>query len=189
MEVKGEKIVVGNVPVDATGTKVEPEQQPIQRILNVSDKVRLGSGIGDGESTVTDKEIGTFISCEMSAAEFAIPYSEPCHSCRHFDQKRASELIARAENNPKGQAILRTFIDEVGDPRRVKNAGICGPLSEVARDTVFVLPEVTCPDKVRDVEGREQPFGRHYAPRDLNEEKNSSRAYDSVLQSAQGKIP
>lgn len=188
MKIEGEKIEIAHVPYDDKGDKLEPEQQPARRLLYSPVDTKFDGG------TDTGHQMSTFISVEMTAEELAQGIAKPCRACRHFNKKAALEWYNRAQQTPAGIEILRQFaaehpnLDELGPERAFGIMGVCNPMSELARETMLVHPDSTCPETVRDWDGQACKFGSHFVPDDRTEEKNSSTVKDQIMRKAEGRI-
>lgn len=196
MDIKGEKIEVVPLTRDQNGERIEPEQAPARRLLDVSDRVKLTH---NGEKT--DATLPMSISVEMPAHELAMGMSQPCFSCRHFDQKAWYEYRRSREGTIDGRdemarykaELIRTTnaaptVDASGENVDVEFAmrsmGICRVLTEACREATIVYPVSTCPAALPKTG---EAFPRAYVPRTSDDAKQSTATFDSIMRSAQGR--
>lgn len=190
MEIKGEKIEVVPLKRDEAGDKVEPEQAPARRLLDVSQSITLTGANGEAQTTAA---LPMTVSIEMPALELAMGLSSPCFSCRYFDQKAWYEYRRSQTATVDGRAKLQAMEEELirsanADPADVEEAmqsmGICQVLTEARRDAVIVHPVSTCPDTLPN---STVPFPRSYKARTSDDARNATATFDSIMRSAQGR--
>lgn len=197
MEIKGEKIEVVPLTRDEKGDKIEPEQAPARRLLDVSDRVTLTNN-----GTKTDQTLPISISVEMPAHELAIGMSQPCFSCRHFDQKAWYEYRRSREATVDGREEMARYkaelvrstnaaptVDPVSGDVDVEFAlqsmGVCRPLTEACGEVTIVYPVSTCPANLPKTG---EPFPRCYVPRTSDDARQSTATFDRIMRTAQGRI-
>jgi hypothetical protein len=189
MKINSEKLEVVPLTHDERGEKLEPEQVPARRLLDVSDTVTLTGPGGEVQSTVA---MPMSVSVEMSAGELARGFSQPCFSCKHFDERAWTSYLDAKLSTPDGRAYIFALRDEYirgsgADPEDAeftfRMMGVCRILAEAQRDVVAVHPASTCPDKLKDG----STFPRSYQPRTSDDERQSSATFDSIMRSAQGR--
>lgn len=190
MEIKGEKVEVVPFARDDKGQKLEPEEAPARRLLDVSQRITLSGPDGTTQSTVA---LPMSISLEMPAHELARGMSQPCFSCRHFDAKAWGEYRRAKLATPEGRAEMISMGEGLiengaADPEDVEavldTMGICRVLTEARRDAVTVHPVSTCPDTLPN---SVEPFPRSYEPRSSDDARQSTATFDSIMRSAQGR--
>lgn len=190
MKVNGETIQVVPLTHDEKGDKLEPEQAPARRLLDVSDTISLTGPGGEVQSTAV---MPMSVSVEMPAGELALGLSQPCFSCKHFDAQAWLQYRRSRMATPEGRAELQAMSEELvrsanADPEDVEMAmsgmGICRVLTEARNDAVIVYPVSTCPDTLPN---SVTPFPRSYKPRTSDDARQSSATFDSIMRSAQGR--
>lgn len=186
MEIKRDTLAIGGLIADERGDKVEPEQQPVVRALEVEASVGGSSG----------GVLGTLpgvIQVAQPAGVFADDLRHKCIGCAHFDRRGFAVLKKRMEGTKEGFRqlnVLRASLlesgnasvaelheDEAGD-RDVEGAlsmmGLCRALGEIMRDDVAVHPLANCPEGAN-----------YFQARDSAADKAGSAAYDSIMRLAQ----
>lgn len=199
MKIRRDLLRIGTGAVMADGTKAEPEQQPVQRIIESSAGATAG-GAGVGQLPVR------FVS-EMSAGELSAVASRTCQHCKHFDHK-AFQRVLQVADSPASPFEKRQAVNEIRaallmsdnanlndshsgldgdfDVEAALNAcGVCQALTALDNDLNVMHPTASCPAHVM---SPTQPHGL-FQPKDRAAKKEASRSYDQVLGQAQGKIP
>lgn len=196
MDIKGETIQVVPLTHDEKGDKLEPEQAPARRLLDVSERITLTN-----QGVQSDAALPMSVSVEMPAHELAIGMSQPCFSCRHFDQKawyeyrraREATLDGREEMaRYKAELIRSTNAAPTFDPVTgnvdvefaMQSMGVCRPLTEACNDITVVYPVSTCPATLPN---SLTPFPRCYVPRTSDDARQSSATFDQIMRTAQGR--
>jgi hypothetical protein len=196
MEIKNEKIEVVPLTRDEKGERIEPEQAPARRLLNVSDRITLTN-----QGVKSEQSLPMSVSVEMPAHELAIGMSQPCFSCRHFDQKawydyrraRMATADGREEMARYKAELIRSTnaaptLDVTGEDVDVEFAmqsmGVCRPLTEACREITIVYPVSTCPATLPN---SITPFPRCYEPRTSDDARNSTATFDQIMRTAQGR--
>jgi hypothetical protein len=196
MDVKGERIEVLPLTHDEAGNKIEPEQAPARRLLDVSDGITIG-----GQKT--EKELPITVSVEMSAGELAVGLSEPCMGCKHFDPSAWKQYRRTLESTADGQrelnkmrwAIIGTGNAAIqarhaapdGDTdveHALAMLGVCHPLTDLLGDVTIVYPMATCPATLPQ---HPEPIPKCYAPKTGDDVRKRSFVFDSVMRAAQGR--
>lgn len=200
MDIKSEKLEVMPLKRDEKGDKVEPEQVPARRLLDVSDTISLGAPGSDKRS---DRRMKMNVSIEMPAVDLALGMSRACFMCKNFDNKAFKAWMRKAATTVEGQrdlnsiraaiagssnAAIHARHSNAGDgdtdvEHAIQMLGICHPLTELAREPQIVYPISTCPANTRAGE----PFPNSFTPRTRDDERQSSATFDSIMRSAQGK--
>lgn len=189
MKINSETVQVVPLTHDEKGDKLEPEQAPARRLLDVSDTVTLTGGGGSVQTTAT---MPMTVSVEMSAGELARGFSTPCFSCKHFDAEAWRDYVETKASSPEGRTYIhelkadyiRQGGAELGDVEEIfSTMGVCRLLSEACRDVIAVHPVSTCPATLKDG----TPFPRSYKPRTSDDARQSSATFDSIMRSAQGR--
>lgn len=186
MEIKRDTLTVGGLIADERGDKVEPEQQPVVRVLDVATAVSGTSGETLGALPGRIQQI-------QSAGVFAQDLRSKCVNCTHFDRRgfaavrrkltstldglrQLNEL--RASLLESGNATIADLHEAEDGDRDVEGAlsmmGLCRALGELARDDVAVHPLANCP------EGYDL-----FKPRDGAADKAGAAAYDHIMHLAQ----
>lgn len=190
MKINGEKVEVVPLTHDERGEKIEPEQAPARRLLDVSDTITLTGANGEVQSTAV---MPMSVSVEMPAGELALGMSQPCFSCKHFDQRawyeyrraRESTLEGRAELQAMREELIRSANADVDEVEfAMQSMGICRLLTEARNDAVIVYPVSTCPDTLPNTT---TPFPRSYEPRTSDDARQSTLTFDSIMRTAQGR--
>lgn len=190
MKINGETIQVVPLTHDEKGDKLEPEQAPARRLLDVSDTISLTGPNGEVQSTAV---MPMSVSVEMPAGELALGLSQPCFSCKHFDTAAWAQYRRSRMATAEGRAELLAMQEELirsanADPSDVEEAfsgmGICRVLTEARNDAVIVYPVSTCPDTLPN---SAVPFPRSYKARTSDDARNSTATFDSIMRSAQGR--
>lgn len=179
------------------GEKLEPEQQPAQRVMATDAAVSMRGGPQVGS-------IPTEIVADGTAGEFANAVRSKCFTCKHFDHKGWNQLRlywGNSQNkdlfeklNKVRYALLTTQNPELarrsegldGDfdvEHSLTQMGICRPLTEMNGAAVIVSPISTCPDEVCTPAA---PVGL-YLPKDKEHERLSNVGYDKIMRMATGK--
>jgi hypothetical protein len=189
MKINSEQLQVVPLTHDEKGEKIEPEQAPARRLLDVSDTITLTGRGGEVQSTAV---MPMSVSVEMPAGELARGFSQPCFSCKNFDLAAWGEYLEARKATVDGRAELQALQEEfirgagadAGDADfTFRMMGVCRILSEAQRDVVAVHPASTCPDQLKDG----SPFPRSYRPRTSDDERQSSATFDSIMRTAQGR--
>jgi hypothetical protein len=191
MEVKSELLRVG-MQVDG-GTKAEPEEVGVQRVLlgNVPAGLHTGGAVGS---------IRGEIVAETTVGQLANQARHPCFTCLHFNnpawmrlksawwqgtmQQRQTLNEIRAHLVAQGCAAFHdrhTGQDGELDVEHALNMlGVCEPLSEIKKDAIMVYPTNGCPDEVC------SPTAPHglYVPLNKDAERMGSQAFDSIMKLA-----
>lgn len=196
MDVKGERIEVLPLTHDEAGNKIEPEQAPARRVLDVSDGI-----VVNGQKT--EKELPISVSMELPAGQLAVGLSEPCASCKNFDAKAWKQYRRTLESTAEGQrelnkmrwAIIGTGNAAIqarhaapdGDTdveHALAMLGVCHPLTDLLGDVTIVYPMATCPGRLPQIDG---PIPKMYTPKTSDDARMRSKVFDSVMRAAQGR--
>lgn len=200
LEIKSEKVEVLPLKRDEKGDKIEPEQAPARRLLDVSDTISLG---GPGSNVKSKQQMPINVSVEMPAAELAVGISQTCFLCKNFNQKAWRQYMRKAGSTADGQRELNAMRAAIagtanaavhsrhgngtdGDTdveHAMQMLGVCHPLTELAGTPQIVYPIATCPATTR----TGVPFPKSFSPRTRDDERQSSAAFDSIMRAAQGK--
>jgi len=181
------------------GSKIEPEQQPAQRVIEADGEVEMRSGGVVGSMPVR-------IISDMTAGSLAMVVRSRCRTCKNFDRtswrkmvRKADEVDAPAIEKASAMmvrdALLMTDNADVIDANTVSptepdfdveaalnSMGICHALTEFKRDLIVVHPLSGCPTEVATPE-RQEGF---YTPRSNEAERLAQAKYDEVMRAAQG---
>lgn len=195
MDVKGERIEVLPLTHDEAGSKIEPEQAPARRLLDVSDGISVNG-------VKTEKQLPITVSVEMPAGELAVGLSEPCMSCKHFDAAAWKQYRRNLESSADGQRELNrmrwaivgtgnvslqarhTSIEgDVDVEHALSMLGVCHPLTDLLGDVTIVYPMSTCPATLPQ---HPAPIPKCYAPKTSDDVRKRSAVFDSVMRAAQG---
>lgn len=196
MDVKGERIEVLPLTHDEAGNKIEPEQAPARRLLDVSDGITVNG-------VKTEQQLAMTVSVEMTAGELAVGLSEPCMSCKHFDPAAWKEYRRTLESSADGQrelnkmrwaivgtgnAALQARHTGADGDTDVEHAlsmlGVCHPLTDLLGDVTIVYPMATCPATLPQ---HPEPIQKCYTPKTSDDSRNRSKVFDSVMRAAQGR--
>lgn len=197
LRIRSDVLKVRHHPFDARGHKVEPEQQPVTRVLSTDAAVSMQRGgppIGS---------IPTEIITEGSAGEFASSVRSKCFTCKNFDHKaweklrlywgNSSDKTLFAKLNGVRYSLMVTNNADLsrrsegidGDfdvEHSLSQMGLCKPLTEINQDPVIVSPISTCPDNVCTPAN---PTGL-YVPKDKEHARLANSAYDKIMRMAMG---
>jgi hypothetical protein len=198
MKIKDDLLQVTSGVDHADGTKGEPEEQIVRRVLLTdADATLAGNTVG---------EIAASVVVDSTVKDFVTAIVQNCASCKHFDHKAWKSYLARAID-PTAPMHLREGLNELRaglmmtmnasvhaehedeDGMNVEEAlasmGFCHVLKEIVKDDVVVHPLSTCPAESRTATN---PDG-YFEPRDRSAEMAGERVYDSMMRRAQGKVP
>lgn len=201
MEIKSEKVEILPLTHDEKGQRIEPEQAPARRLLDVSDGISLGGLPGEGQKT--KKEMPITVSVEMPVAQLAVGMSKTCFLCKNFDQKAWRAYMRKAASTADGQRELnamRAAIAGTGNAavharhdngadgdtdieHAMQMLGVCHPLTEIMGTPQIVYPIAACPETTRSG----IPFPHSFEPRTRDDERQSSAAFDAIMRAAQGR--
>lgn len=188
----GEKLEVTHGARADDGTKLEPEEQGVRRTI-----------LTDAAAKHGDDAVGTMrasLVTEMSAAEAAVIFSQPCHLCAHWRPDEWPAARRKLESTPEGIADLNRMraallssgsvgMENNGESFDVEHAlahgriGVCKALTEILRDDMFTDRDATCPDALPDG----SPLPALFAPRRGDERRASDATRDQILRLAQGR--
>lgn len=200
MKIKADYLRIRNVPFDAEGKPVEPEQQPVQREIQTS---------FDVTGNMTGQHFGSLpsqIIVENHTVQDFVPMARwKCKGCKHFDREAWKKLMAAWEDpsapieQRKYLNGIRGMLHETGNAdilkrhndgsggldvdHALKTLGICRPMSEIKQAPIIVYPTSSCPIEVCSAE---QPQG-FYTPKDREAERQGSEAFDKLMRAAQGR--
>lgn len=186
MRVK-DTIRVGGALSDGEGNKLEPEQQPVTRTVELP-----APAVGTETGT-----LGTMrgaIEIVQPAGIFADDLRTKCCNCVHFDNPGFLAAKKRLEGTAEGRKqlhVLRAALldtgnasvrdmhaDDEGDfnpDHALSTMGLCRALSELAKDEVAVHPLANCPEGAN-----------LFKARDMSADRRGSIAYDAIMRSADG---
>lgn len=199
MKIRQDLLRVRSNPYDDRGEKIEPEQQPAQRVLTTDAEVSMQGGAAVGT-------LPTQIVYETTAGELARAMRHPCFSCKNFDARSwgrlylrmtdpTAPLDQRQELNAIRAALLTTrnaklqnrhVSEKEGDmdpEHALSQLGICRPLTEIHGTPVIVHPLGGCPPEVCTTT---EPNGL-YDPKDTDADRMGSKTFDNVMKLATGK--
>ena len=160
---------IGHGFQEEDGTKLEPELQPVRRIIDSAAEVNGAENIE--KQLGRDLSLPLQITSESTAIETAELLAQQCHRCAHWSQtawdhdRRILEqtAVGRADlDRMRAQAIDCGADVKITDSARVSAdplldcMGKCHALSEIANDGIYSHPEPTCPD--RDPAGNPLPL-------------------------------
>lgn len=184
MKVKDDSLQIQSVPYDVeTGEKLEPEEVPVQRVLDGGAPVSFQGGDGEVLGHLRSKIIR-----EGDAITFANEAAAQCVRCKHFDQKAFRDWL----RSPRGQehklALLdglaqqyQTTIDNPELNFQLNFIGLCRIQTEIDGDVAITRPDYPCSVMVTPA----TPTGAFDAVTS-GDEKISSARYDQILRIAQG---
>src|SRR5512136_2378121 len=84
MKATSDELRIGHGIPDDKGQPLEPEEQPVDRVLGTDVLVTLGSAPGKG--TPINRPMSGRVTVESTAGEMAAEFSEQCRLCTHWDQ-------------------------------------------------------------------------------------------------------
>lgn len=203
MKIKNDYFRIANAATDLKGKKLEPEAQPIQRVLETS----FAAGGTNGQ---VYGQMGGEIASQSTAGEVAQRLRAMCAGCKHFDNKDWVKFVRRADDalaprdqrelvNSMRASLLMTFnatLDAtLTDASPAEDGGVdvehvlmsmgtCHALVSHYGDVIGVHPLSSCPVEVC---GPSQPDG-FFEHKSNASSKAGDKGYDVVMQRAAGKI-
>lgn len=180
----GERIDIGHGARADDGTKLEPEEQPVRRVIATEAEAKHGDNVVGA--------IRTNITADMTAIEAAAILSQPCHLCMHWRPDEWPAARRRLESTPEGLADLNRMRaallgsgsaglangDEGFDVEHALahgRIGVCKALSDLFRDDMLTEREATCPSQ--------GPNGETIPPLFVAKRGDARRASDSTRDS------
>lgn len=200
MKIKKEFFHIASGQRDMQGQKLEPEQQTAAHVVQVSiPAVGMMSGQHRGE-------VSGAIVVEQTAQEMALKVAGHCGHCKHFDHVNCQHHLramdhpgASLENRQQVNQIRAGLIEtqnaalqdrhtghdgEMDVEHALSQLGYCRVLSEVMGEETIVHPLSFCPNEIRTPEA---PMG-YFQPKDQENARAGSKAYDEIMQRAAGRI-
>jgi len=200
MKIKADFLRISTATHDAGGARIEPEEQMAQRVQTVEVPATLRTANGE----VDAGSMKGAIVQERPAIQIAHDLQGQCFRCRWFNVKRFRTWLRDNTKSVEGMkrineirwwmsttnnhALAERHVGEDGEidaEHGLTQLGICGPLSEMAKDEVIIHMTGSCPGFVR---SEMAPLGMFQA-KDTDSEKFGAAAYDGVMQRAAGKMP
>ena len=195
MKALDETIKIGHGIPDDRGTKLEPEEQPVDRVIDSTAAVTLGNAPGEGEQIT--QPLRVTVTDEMTADDAVDVFTRQCQFCMHWDQstyRRERRLYDQEELDEQRAGVL-----EVASPRELarfgetalKNAdavldatlGRCQALSQFSPDGVLdTHARAFCP--ASDPDGNAIPIA--FKPRP-DAQRTVISIRDRILKTASGK--
>lgn len=196
MKIKSDMLRIRTVPFDDKGQKMEPEQQPVQRVIHTDSPATMRNGQMVGT-------LPTNIVMDTTVAEMVPGMRRPCFSCKHFDRRNWKELFRlwseptapiekRRELNAIRAALLETNNAEIQHrhdseegmmvEHAISTLGICRPLTEIDKNPVIVYPKACCPANLITAD---KPHGL-YEPKNKDNERMGSQTFDNLMKAARG---
>lgn len=203
MEIKRDDLKIGTAPVDVTGTPLEPEQAPAERILGMDLPLTAGGVVVSrgvpGQVSVAIEGVG----------ELATNFRKRCALCKYFDHPYGQKVLQnmRDTKDPGWASMLEKYRAAVGASLEeyedqdeadraldlaMSNLGLCRAITEIFSKyeseanykfhPAFVMPEGGCPEEFGP--GGEW-LGELFKPSGRAAEKSGSQSYDRVLRAAQ----
>lgn len=199
MKIKADLLRIRTTPFDDKGDKVEPEAQPMQRVIQTDANVGMQGGGQVGS-------IPTEIQYETTVGEYAQGARHQCFTCKHFSRDAWKKLFSmwndptasidkRKALNGIRAALLQTnnatLADRSTNPmdgdfdveHAVALLGVCKPLTELRKDVVIVYPMSSCPPEVC---SKTNPDGL-YESRNKELDRVGSQEFDRIMRVAQGR--
>jgi hypothetical protein len=200
MKVKKEYFAFASGQRDASGQKLEPEQQTAAHVVQVSIPA-TGSLSGQHRG-----EVSGAIIVEQTAQEMALKVAGRCGHCKHFDHANCQNHL-RAMDHPGATIEQRQQVNqmraglietqnaalhdrhmghdgEMDVEHALASLGYCRVLSEVMNEETVVHPLSFCPNEIRTPE---MPMG-YFQPKDQENARAGSAKYDEIMQRAAGRI-
>lgn len=183
-------------PVD--GTKLEPEQQTVSRVLSTAPSEASSRQTGQIYGSLP-----TEIVAQTTVAELAQGIKRLCKDCKHYDNPSLQKAIKGAERSPdlvkrdginqirahllatQNAVIGQVHDDGQGDvdvEAALASLGVCRALTELDQELVAVHPLASCP---AEVVTPTSPHGLFQA-RDRETTKAQAIAYDTLMGKARG---
>lgn len=204
MEIKKEYLRVSSGGTDDKGTKLEPEEQNVDRVMTVDANITSGGGMKN-EGTMAIN-----IVASSSVIDLATRSKGLCGNCKYFDNETWKRDLNRIQS-PFGSIVAKKMLNELrmmllqtgnanlkegpdGDidlEGKLQEHGYCKALFAVYKErgetnedaTVLVIPESSCPAEFCN---ETQPLG-WFRPASREAAKMGMRNYDKLLNTAQGK--
>lgn len=203
MEIKKDYLRIAHAATDLEGKKLDPEAQPVQRVMETDFAANLSNGQVVGA-------VGGEIAAQSTAGVVARRLRAMCAGCKHFDQKTWQTMVRRADDplapmdqrqvvNAIRESLLMTnnatidatLTDQHPAPdggvdveHALMSLGICQALTAHYGEQIGVHPLSSCPEEVC---GPNQPEG-FFQLKGREAEKAGNVGYDMVMQRADGKI-
>ena len=192
MKATSEELKIGHGYREEDGTPLEPEAQPVDRVLSTPIGVTVGHGPGQG--TPIDASLRGNVTIESTAGEMAAEFTERCHLCKHWDQQTFQR--ARPNYPPAYQDRQRAIVLELAGPEALDLVlrqradsildaafGRCQALSHYSPDGVLdTFAQAFCPSVSPDG----YPIPRAFTPR-REAERDRTTIRDKILLTASGK--
>jgi len=194
---KGEKVEIGSGFREEDGTKIEPELQPVKKIIVSETTVDIGSGPDGGQRVGA---LPLAITSEMPAIEAADMLTSLCHACifwRPDEWPRVRATLTPQEIGALRATLLAKTSDEIpqlddgnDDFYALDHAmsdgthGVCKALSDMAGDDVVTFYTATCPDTAPNG----APLGLLFKPKS-EARRAVMRGRDAILLTASGRKP
>lgn len=190
----GERVDIAHGVRADDGTKLEPEEQPVRRVIATTADVKHGVN-------PTGAALRTSLTTEMNADEASRIMSEKCHLCAHWRPDEWPAVKRKLQSTPDGQAMLNRIRGEMlaggaaafpgmenGDDladveHALGSAGVCKALSDLFRDDMITMPDATCPET--DPHG--QPLPTLFVARRGDARRAATSTRDTILRTAQGR--
>lgn len=172
MEIKDDKFVVNNSPVDsAQGAKPEPEERPATRVMDVSN--RTGYGVNAIGGNPLQQQMKSSVTATRTVGEYAEAAVKTCRNCKHFDNAQWLKTLNKWKhsNDPFEQAELamarghlmtsNVILDSRGQMDHIDGSlsvyGLCKAYTDYFRNTLkhadgyvtWVHPDAQCPSRTR----------------------------------------
>lgn len=192
MKATTDELRIGHGIPDDKGQPLEPEEQPVDRVLGTDIAVTLGHGPGEG--TPIDRPLPGRVIVESTAGEMAAEFSEQCHLCAHWDQ--ALFRAERVAYDPREQDRQRAIVLELSGPEALDlvlrgradsildaSFGRCRALSHYSPDgRLDTFARAYCPSVTPDG----YPIRKAFTPR-REARADATQIRDRILLTAEGK--
>lgn len=189
MKIHGDRFQIGHGARDEKDQRLEPEEQPVRRILETSGTVNVGT---PEQGAPVGLSVPASVSAEMSAEDMEAVLATQCQFCANWDQ--AAWAKERHTINPidldrmRAQAldcaagtVLTEQQKQSADPL-LDCMGKCQALTELLGDDMYAHPQASCPEATPD--GHALPI--LFRPRD-GAKKLRAHVRDRIMRAAQGR--
>lgn len=195
MKTNSDQFQIGRGARDEHDQKLEPEEQPVRRILTSDAKMDAGD-LGDAIEAQQGRSLSVPLSvtAEMIALDAIEMLARQCHLCVHWRRdefQREKKILEATAVGRRDLDVMRAQAIDCGAdvPENVDLSeadpvlaimGKCMALSDLARDSIYSHPQACCPANGPGGE----PLPLLFKPRS---ERDEMAVRDRILNAAQGR--
>jgi hypothetical protein len=156
MKATTDELRIGHGIPDEKGQPLEPEEQPVDRVIGTILPVTLGNAPGEGAPVETPMR--GRVTVEGTALDAAVEFTEQCYLCEHWDQAAYRDARQRGLYAPSYLDEQRVHVlelasaDELDQFERDRadkildvTHGRCRVLSELLHDMIDSHARAHCP--------------------------------------------